>query len=149
MATTPLPPPFPPAGAASTHIVVPDLRVVFSEHLQARGEALHEAAAAVVAQRRAPGGAGAAQQQQQPQDGAQGAGSHGGALLEEQGGAAGRRSRAEEQGGGARRSSEVHTWELILIFIYSRGVWEESYWTQLGDFFLSKSHSSVINPSSH
>lgn len=30
----------------------------------------------------------------------------------------------------------MHTLELILIFIYSRGVWEESYWTQLGDFFF-------------
>lgn len=93
----PPPPIRPPAAAraASTHIEAPDLRVVLSEHLEARREALHEAAAAVVTESCAPGAAGAAQQQQDGEQGAPGrcgsrcgshCGGHCGGLLEEQGG---------------------------------------------------------------
>lgn len=66
--------------AVCTHIVLPDVRVVFSEHLQARREAFNKTAAAVVTDGCAPNCAGRAQEQQ---DGEQRAGRHSGGLLEE------------------------------------------------------------------
>lgn len=88
---------------AFTHIVVSDLRVAFSEQLQAGRKALHETATPVVTDGCAPHGAGGAQEQQ---DGEQRAGSHSEDLLEKD----------SEDGW---RISEVHTLELILILIYS------------------------------
>lgn len=108
-----------------THIVFPDVRVVFSEHLQARREALHEATAAVVADACAPGGAGEAQEQQQ--DGEQRAASHSDGPLEK-----------VSEGGG--RVSKVHAFKLIPNLIYSPKSGRSLTGLNFGDFFFPDVH---------
>lgn len=111
-------------GAVCTHIVIPDVRVVFSEHLQARREALHEATAAVVADGCAPSGAGEAQEQQ---DGEQSAAGHSDGPLEK-----------VSEGGG--RVSKVHAFKLILNLIYSPKSGRSLTGLNHGDFFFPDVH---------
>lgn len=113
-----------------TYIVIPDVGVVFSEHLQARREALHETAAAVVADGCAPAGAGRRQEQQ---DGEQRAGGHSDGLLEEAG----------EDGW---QISEVHALKHILNLIYSQKSGRSLTGLNSGIFFFFQMHSSLMPP---
>ena len=117
-------------AAVCTHIIVPDVGVVFSEHLQARREALHETAAPVVTDGCAADGAGERQEQQ---DGEQRASRHFGGLL-------------EKDAEAGCQISEVHAMKLILNLIYRQKSGRSLTGLNLGIFFSRDVHHLWTTP---